>query len=394
MSVYAGPTVVSNGLVLHYDMGNTQKSFVGASANNLIVTVPYTLGIYAYVTGPVSTSSVLDATNNFRTVNRYTITTAINNARAAFTPTVAVGSTYTFSCIIKYNGVNVAVPSFWVDASKGYPEATGANTLSGEVRQYTLIANGWYALRYTFTVTASPTLASLFVYGVTTGSDSTYIGQTFDVYNPQFEINSIATPYISGIRSNTQAILDLTNTNVITANALTYSSDNTFSFNGSNNYISIPYTATINAATTFTVDMWFKSSSIATEQMLFSTSSSTGPTGWHIEIYSSKVILQVYPGGMWTSSTQTLSSNTIYNLTVTYSSGSIAYYLNGVAMGTGSYTFTPSTANPYIGNWSYNSGVNQLLFNGTIYSTKFYNRVLPASEITANFNALRGRYAL
>ena len=107
-------------------------------------------------------------------------------------------------------------------------------------------------------------------------------------------------------------------------------------------YISVPYDSDINSATTFTVDMWFKSSYIGNEQVLFSTSLSGNPsTGWHIELYQQKVILQVYPSGSLTSSNISLNSNVVYNIAATYNSGSISYYVNGVTAGTASYSFTP-----------------------------------------------------
>ena len=39
-------------------------------------------------------------------------------------------------------------------------------------------------------------------------------------------------------------------------------------------------------------------------------------------------------------------------------------------------------------------GVNDYYFGGRIANGKFYNRVLSQSEITQNYNALKGRYGL
>ena len=159
-------------------------------------------------------------------------------------------------------------------------------------------------------------------------------------------------------------------------------------------YISVPYDSDINSATTFTVDMWFKSSNIGNEQVLFSTAlSGTPSTGWHIELYQQKVILQVYPSGSYTFSTISLNSNVVYNIAATYNSGSISYYVNGVTAGTASYSFTPSTNILTIGVHYYTLSAS-LGLSGTIYSTKFYNRALSEKEVQQNFNALRGRYGI
>ena len=72
MALAHSPQVVTNGLVYYHDMGNTQKSWKGAPTTNLVVTTPYTLTTYNSCTGPVSTTNVLDATGQPRTVNRYT----------------------------------------------------------------------------------------------------------------------------------------------------------------------------------------------------------------------------------------------------------------------------------------------------------------------------------
>ena len=162
-------------------------------------------------------------------------------------------------------------------------------------------------------------------------------------------------------------------------------------FDGVNDYVNIPYNSILNSSTTFTVDFWFKSNNIATEQAFFSTTNASLASGYHIEVYLSKIILQVYPGGAFTYSTQTLSSNTFYNVSITYNSGNIIYYINGTSAGTANYTFTPSNIDAAIGKFTYN---NSLYVNGNIPSFKFYNRALSAAEVLQNFNALRGRYGI
>ena len=182
------------------------------------------------------------------------------------------------------------------------------------------------------------------------------------------------------------------NTGTLT-NGPTYNSANGGSivFDGVDDYVNIPYHSILNSSTTFTVDFWFKSNSIGTEQVFFSTTNSSPLSGYHIEVYLSKIILQVYPGGAFTYSTQTLSSNTFYNVSITYNSGNIIYYINGTSAGTANHTFTPSNINAAIGKYTY---INSLYLNGNIPSFKFYNRALTAAEVSQNFNALRSRYGI
>jgi hypothetical protein len=178
-------------------------------------------------------------------------------------------------------------------------------------------------------------------------------------------------------------------------NGPTYSSANGGSivFDGVNDYVNVPYNSIINNSTAFTIDFWFKSNNIGAEQMLFSTSKSSPASGYHVEIYQSKFLFQVYPSTGFTSSTQTLFSNIFYNVSITYNLGNITYYINSIPAGTATHTFTPSDNDIAIGKFTYTAGSGYYL-NGNIPAFRFYNRVLSAQEIQQNFNALRGRYGI
>ncbi len=161
------------------------------------------------------------------------------------------------------------------------------------------------------------------------------------------------------------------------------------SFDGSNDYIDCGYNSTINSSTQFTIECWYKSASINVEGMLFSTyTNSPSNLGYHFEIYQSKIMLQVWPSGTYTQSSTTLSNNTWYQLIVTYNSGTITYYVNGISAGSASYTFNPSTANLLLGKWPTNS----YYLNGQLANVRYYNRALSAYEIKQNFDYYRTRY--
>ena len=176
-------------------------------------------------------------------------------------------------------------------------------------------------------------------------------------------------------------------------NGVGYSASNggALTFDGVDDYVNIPYNSILNSSTTFTVDFWFKSNNIATEQAFFSTTNTSLTSGYHIQVYVSKIILQVYPSQAYTFASQTLSSNTFYNVSVTYNSGNIIYYINGTSAGTANYIFTPSNIDAAIGKYT---AINALYVNGNIPSFKFYNRALSAAEISQNYNALKGRFSI
>ncbi len=220
-------------------------------------------------------------------------------------------------------------------------------------------------------------------------------------YNPSAVIDSSLVLYLDAANSRSYPGSGTTWTDLsgngnagILTNGPTFSSSNQGSivFDGTNDYVTCGVSSSINAASSaFTWSCWFKSNSIATEQLLFSTVNASATNGFQIEIYQSKMLMAVYPAGTWAFANTTLSSNTWYHLCVTYSGGSITYYLNGVSDGTTSRTFTASNGPTYISSWAYSAGY---FVNGYISSVLFYNTALTASKISQNFNALRGRYGV
>jgi hypothetical protein len=80
------------------------------------------------------------------------------------------------------------------------------------------------------------------------------------------------------------------------------------------------------------------------------------------------------------------------NITTTITSNTLTYYKNSI-IGTSVTNTGTVTTNPigYIGR--YNGNYGQYL-TGSVANVQVYNRALSATEITQNFNALRGRYGI
>ena len=81
------------------------------------------------------------------------------------------------------------------------------------------------------------------------------------------------------------------------------------------------------------------------------------------------------------------------NTVLTYDKTSLKYYLNGVLIDQNNATNTPSstTSNTIVGRLG---DFNGQYWTGRIATTQIYNRALTQTEITQNFNALRGRYGI
>ena len=381
MSVFSGPEIVNDNCVYHHDMGNTQKSWKGAPTTNLATT--QTLVNHSLVTLPTFS----DAPERGEGWKKAIVTATSTNFRMlkmdAFN--VAANSTTTYS--IEFECSN---PEVYLNID-GTGFGGGAWTKIGDTR-------------YSRTVTTA-TAGSAYLF-VNSNNLSASVNYVIYYKEHQIESGSFATPYVASARSTTQAIVDLTNTNTITSNSLTYASDNTFSFNGSSNYINVTNISSIRPPTELTIEYVIKGLG-GTWSPIFGFGNGSGTSAYTTGNYLT-----------WTDAGSTLSglcrinnsgvieyrqtsggtlSNTVFtHVCFTMKIGdAIRSYINGVANGTpttlpaGGVFHYPDTSSPYqIG------GLGSVWFNGNIPLVKLYNRALTAQEVQQNFNALRSRYAL
>jgi hypothetical protein len=99
--------------------------------------------------------------------------------------------------------------------------------------------------------------------------------------------------------------------------------------------------------------------------------------------------------------TNPLTVNTWVNICVTYNGTSLAsgvnMYLNGVLTGTtigGDSLGTQTNISNFPTLIGKRNPSSQGFFNGNISNVQIYNRALSATEVSQNFNALRGRYGI
>ena len=169
------------------------------------------------------------------------------------------------------------------------------------------------------------------------------------------------------------------------------------SFDGTNDYVGTNYTSTSYNNTTQII--WYKwngvnqlvvlsylgASSGNGFGFLLSDGSNSGIAGNKIGVlYGGSYYNALNTGSLYAS----LTSSQWCQLTITRDSSSTILYQNGNLIG--STSRIPNTAASY--NFSY--GDNTYGAAGNISNVQFYNRALSATEITQNFNALRGRYGI
>jgi hypothetical protein len=404
MSVRANPYIETNGLVFCYDMNNT-KSWQGAPTTNQF-TLP---------TADVNGFGVQNSTfTRIRTgmyggydikptdyVWRYNISGNDCPYHGWDIPTPS-GSvvTFSFDYFVDLSCVNYPSNNYlanFENAGSGVGGAYGDPTPS--------IKGVWKRAYFTSTATATGNSRCLLYPGAcgTRLADSGFI-----LYkNPQVEFNApggIPTPFVAGSRSATQAVLDLTNNNVVTVNALTYNSDGTFSINNiAASSLSIP-DSSITRPTSLTISAWVRMNvynplndfdgSYPTIAWKCNSDNSGGGGSYGLSLAAPNPRFAV-------SSTQLISASPLtygvwVNLVGTYSAGgAMVLYRNGVvdASTTGPASIPYSAQVFSVGSRIF-SGVYQYPWNGSIGLVKLYNRALTSSEVRQNFNSIKGRYGL
>ena len=233
MSVYAGPEFNENGLVYYHDMNNG-KSYAGAPTTNHVPNADTMPGWTTYGGSPVAFQTEF-GTTGFRMINNPSWNGVF---RSVTVPSTGV---YTFSAWARYLGgsPNNNGGGVYIAGWGGGDSATLTNRT--QVGQ-------WQRVSITLNCTTTTMTFFLISYGGTNDGNSDR--SSWEVTMPQVEAGSVATTFVAGTRSNTQALRDLMGIHTIPATSLTYNANNTFSFNGSTNRItgSMPagYTGTDN----------------------------------------------------------------------------------------------------------------------------------------------------
>jgi hypothetical protein len=183
-------------------------------------------------------------------------------------------------------------------------------------------------------------------------------------------------------------------------NSPAYSSVNGGSllFNGTSNYATLPANS-INTNANLTLNYWVKSPLPGTGLIYTLSSGYTAISHLQVRYVNTAGVVSVQlvnstVANMGSFSGFTPVSNAIYFLTVTLtkSTNTWSLYVNGsfVSSFVSAQTFT--TTQPSLG---INAGPgSEERFAGNFYTFSYYNRVLSATEISQNFNALRGRYGI
>lgn len=401
--------VNDSSLIFYYDMTNTIRSFKGKPTTNLFA-------------GAVNNySSWFNQAVSFTYYTplpevKFTETTSTSGHYIYKTSTVSNTVVYTQSIYVK----PVERSYFQIAPDTGFPsteyanfELIGDGSISGTGSSKATIKlmktgryQGWYRCTYTETSNNGTTNGRMIFALITSSSSArieSYAGTTDSgvlILDPQLEASSFATPFVDGTRSNTQAIIDLTGNETVTANSLTYNSDDTFRF-GNGQYITLP-----NAATTFgtgsvstSVEFWIRPiddtdttripvghQNVAGERFYIGINSSNWDVGWGNFAWNNG----------FTGTRPTADYDIYQHICVTINAGVVSLYKNGVKS---TFSKTDTTVNQSgvfpIGTYFNTSGPDAIYY-GTddIPIFRIYSRALSEAEVKQNFIAHRKQFGL
>lgn len=401
MSVFSGPGISQSGLVFAYDMGNTNKSWKGVPTTN--INSGQGLGGMQTIT-----LTYVGLENEWK---KYSISGTWNAGTYPFSmyisgATFTGGIAYSAQCLMKTN-VRNKFASFGFIYYVNDPNMTNGGTYTSTSIGYEdgleVISNKVEGFIYS-TGYANPTTSQVGYLGTKPLSDGTTFNSGTDfvwIKNVQVEQSTFCTPFTSTSRSSAQAILDWTGLNTINATSLTYNSNNTFSFNGTNSYVKFTKPSSIVVGGAISLSLWAKwtttGTTTSTIQMLVDNNHSASPNqGFYLQDrpdLSKSLTFSVSPLLSTVQSTFQVGDGNWHHIVAINDLSMSKLYIDGNLNAETSQSggIVATQANVSIGYWEL--GANRFL-NGNIPQLSIYNRALSTAEVQQNFNALRGRFGI
>jgi len=394
MSVQTGARNSSDGLVFHYDMNNSGKSWKGKPTTNIFSAVRNTDSAASALThyfGAGASGSVgSEIVSGGQTAKTVTITASqfVHSFLQFYNGnfTLTANTTYSASAMV---WTDTAFTCSVGSLKNGNPW-TGYIPMSDNA-----LTPGWNFVSSTGSYASTVTDAR---FQLSLGQAP--IGATIKVIKPQIE-EGVPSPYVNGTRSNTQALIDLTTNNTITANSLTYNSDGTFEFDGSSDYANAGVISNLDGSSSISFDAWVRVVDLATTDRKIVCYKRDANTDANFQLrrgYNTDGLYYQWHNSSW----QTFSIDNFFDNTTDYHHVTIVHdpsatpqvicYKNGEQFTTYTGNTTPiswQAATLFIG---YRTAAEY--FYGDMDSIKIWNRPLTADEVRQNFETLRGRYGI
>lgn len=168
-------------------------------------------------------------------------------------------------------------------------------------------------------------------------------------------------------------------------------------FDGTNDYVNMLASASLGKSINYTTTAWVKYSNVGyTSWMIICDSVDYGNGGGYMmwlddSSPATGKRLSSYDGS-WQHGTILIPPNTWTHVVLSKADKLVSFYVNGIFDVTRTYNFNSSTSSAAVDIGGSNR--NGYPFNGNIPQVSIYNRVLTATEIQQNFNAMRGRFGI
>jgi hypothetical protein len=399
MSVATGPKIVTSGLLLDYDMNNSRSWKGMPVTNQFAVPVPYN-----------SNGDVTFATNGTGTFRRIYEGTfggySITNNDVVYRYDLGAGG-----CHYHGNAVSIPIgvyPTFTFDfyispESANYPtdgllanfENYGGGAQGGGASVPNSTKGIWQTITFSGGLTTSTGTQAMFLYPG--GCGGLYLASSgYILYkNPQVifsATNAMVSPFAGpfGTRSNTAALIDVAQNYGITLDSLTYSTTNTFSFNGSTDFMTLGAVASSgNAARS--IFAWVKASSAGGRCIIATGTPATSQAFNLVTFGSNKIGVMGYNNDFYPTSGANIFDNVWHYVgAVANGSSGITTYVDGVQDNTGTITYATAGQTNYVGKSNHVGA--ESYWNGSIAGVQMYSIGLSATEVAQNFAAQRSLY--
>ena len=397
--MYAGPKIIRDGLVFGYDTGANPSSnfdhksekrrfFKGRSTENVLdYTTEFNSWTPACNSGdsPTVTANVAPGPRGLASdplADRIYIPDNGTYPRIyqVFTPTTT--STHKFSIWLRTeSGTASTFFGVFRNSPWALPSYTTVSTINTTWQRFELTVNP-----------LDTTSHQIYI-----GSHDSTKGQTFLMWGAQMEVGTVTSPYITGTRSSTESLINLTKSTTIDVSNVSFGSDGLPTFDGTDDYVDLGADVVISPNNQgWTAEYVFNTNSASTLQHFNSAEADDFNANW-LALYNSKLAVWDHGQGTWRYGDTVFSSNTWYHAAFAQtSSTTMQFYVNGEAEGGNHTTFSWSAnysalKTRYIGRYEYNGGYGRY-FNGEIPIAKLYNRALTAQEIQQNYKAYKNRF--
>ena len=403
--MYTGPHIKRDGLVFGMDTGygiadnNTTTRFYPGEPTTNLVPSGQSIGTSAFQRQgshvEVFTYSQITNYEGRPHVHRLYINPTTSNPYADYggqyykSGGSVVGDVYTIS-FDYYITKGTGTPGMVVVYANGYktPTSSGAASLSSAT--VIDLEDGWKRKTQTATITTAGN--SWFRLGLNSNSVET------EVYidNFQVELKSHVTPYISGTRSSTQSLIDLTKTTDIDVSNVSFDSTGQPTFDGTDDGIQISTATNLSSYSALTYEGVVKGAGIGAYDRWFSGTSGTSVHYPDLAIDSSGLLRYLHSSFStpWVSTGVSITTNKYNHIVFTFqNNGNTELFLNGSSLYTASHnsgTF-PSVSRFMIGS-RYDRNGEAIV--GQIPVMKIYSRALSLQEVKQNFRAYKNRFGL